>query len=339
MTQPRRSDKDTTGPGKGRTTLSLVLEHGGPLVALAAVVGLFMALEPSFRNVANWQNIGRQMAVVAILAAGETFVIVAGGIDLSVGSVVALSGVLSALAMKALGVPDPLVVPMGICVGLGTGALVGALSGVITELAGIPSFVVTLGMLGVAAGAAKIASGGVGVSGIPDAFDWLAAKSIPIGPTIAIPTAAIVTILVIVVGQIVLSRTRFGRSVYALGGNREAARLSGVPTRRISIMTFVISGGLAGLAGIMAVSRIGSAQPTAGEGYELNAIAAAVIGGTSLMGGEGSVLGSFVGALIMAVIATGLDHMMVSQFIQEVVIGGMIIVAVIVDKLRRTVAT
>lgn len=336
LSQPPASQEPT--PLSIKKALSVVLERGGPLIVLAVVVVGFMLVEPTFRKASNFENIGRQMAVVAILAVGETFVIIGGGIDLSVGAIVALSGVLAALTMKSQAVPPHLVLPAGIAVGLATGLVVGLVSGTIIEVAQIPSFVVTLGMLGVCTGVAKIVSGGQGVSGIPRGIDWLAAHRITLTRDVGIPMAAVVSLALIVVAHIVMSRTRFGRTVYALGGNREAARLSGIPVKRISVMTFVISGGVAGLAGLVALSRMGSGQPSAGQGYELNAVAAAVIGGTSLMGGEGTVLGSFVGALIMAVIATGLDHMLVSQFIQEVVIGGMIIVAVIIDKLRRTMA-
>lgn len=336
LSQPPASQEPT--PLSIKKALSVVLERGGPLIVLAVVVVGFMLVEPTFRKASNFENIGRQMAVVAILAVGETFVIIGGGIDLSVGAIVALSGVLAALTMKSQAVPPHLVLPAGIAVGLATGLVVGLVSGTIIEVAQIPSFVVTLGMLGVCTGVAKIVSGGQGVSGIPRGIDWLAAHRITLTRDVGIPMAAVVSLALIVVAHIVMSRARFGRTVYALGGNREAARLSGIPVKRISVMTFVISGGVAGLAGLVALSRMGSGQPSAGQGYELNAVAAAVIGGTSLMGGEGTVLGSFVGALIMAVIATGLDHMLVSQFIQEVVIGGMIIVAVIIDKLRRTMA-
>ena len=297
--------------------------------SLSPVVAGFMLVEPTFRKASNFENIGRQMAVVAILAVGETFVIIAGGIDLSVGAIVALSGVLAALTMRSDAMPPHLALPAGIAVGLGTGLFVGLLSGTIIEVARIPSFVVTLGMLGVCTGVAKIVSGGQGVSGLPRGIDWLAAH-VSLSPRVGIPMAVVTLALI---GLPTLSSHAL---VCCLRPVQSVKWLSGIPVKRVSVMTFVISGGLAGLAGLVALSRMGSGQPTAGQGYELNAVAAAVIGGTSLMGGEGSILGSFVGALIMAVIATGLDHMMVSQFIEEVVIGGMIIVAVIVDKLRRT---
>lgn len=311
--------------------LGVLLEYAGPVAALAVILTAFLVFVPTFRSPDNFRNISRQMAVVAILAAGQTFVIVAGGIDLSVGSMVALTGVLAALTMKAPWVPPELAVPAGLAVGLLVGALAGCLSGTLSEYAQIPSFVVTLGMMGMAAGAAKLTCGGVSIGDLPDALDWLAAKNL----WGSVPSAAVVTLAVVAIGHTVLARTRFGRVVYALGGNREAARLAGVPVRRVMIACFTICGLLAGLAGMVTLSRIGSAQPTAGQGFELWAIAATVIGGTSLMGGEGSIGRAFVGALIMAVLAAGLDHLKLSSHWQQLVIGGMIIVAVIVDRLRR----
>ncbi len=338
------TDSSTMHRGIG----SAVLEFAGPLAALALILAAFMVFVPTFRSPENFQNISRQIAVVAILAAGETLVIVTAGIDLSVGAMIALTSVLAALTMKAtMAGPNgeaarlvlfgaqlhpATVVPVGMLVGIGVGAVVGVVSGSITEYVGIPSFIVTLGMMGICSGTAKLASGGVSVGGLPDAIDWIGAKDV--GGVI--PVAALVTIAVVVLGQVMLARSAFGRALYAIGGNREAARLSGIPVKRVSVLAFTLCGALAGLAGMVAMSRVGSAQPTGGEGYELYAVAASVIGGTSLMGGEGSISGALIGALIMGVVRTGLDHIGLSDFLQTVVIGAMIIIAVIVDKVRRS---
>ncbi len=330
-----------TAPGRDRQRWSrFVIEYAGPLAALLLIVAGFLIWVPSFRSVENFQNIGRQIAVVAILAVGETLVIVTAGIDLSVGSLIALTSVLGALTMRgvvgggASGVEviPGTAVPLGIVVGLASGALVGAISGAIIEYLSIPAFIVTLGMLGICAGSAKLAAGGISVGDLPPAINWLGANDI--GGVF--PMATAITLVVVAAGQLLLAKTAFGRALYAIGGNREAARLSGIPVRRVSMACFALCGLLAGLAGIVSMARTGSAQPTAGEGYELHAVAASVIGGTSLMGGEGSITGAFIGALIMGVLSTGLDHLGLSNFWQQVVIGGMIVIAVLVDRARRS---
>lgn len=339
MSAPATSPSPESAPRRSRLA-QLLLEYAGPLVALVMIVGALLIWVPSFRSTENFQNIGRQIAVVAILAVGETLVIVTAGIDLSVGSLVALTGVLSALSMRGMlggGASEAEVipgwtVPLGFLVGLASGALVGALSGVIIERLTIPAFIVTLGMLGICAGSAKLASHGQTVGDLPDAIKDLGAADIAGG----IPIIALIMLGVVAGGQFLLTRTAFGRALYAIGGNREAARLSGIPVRRVSIACFALCGMLSGLAGMVSMARTGSAQPTAGEGYELQAVAAAVIGGTSLMGGEGSVVGALIGALIMGVLSTGLDHIGLSSFIQQVAIGGMIVIAVLVDRARRS---
>lgn len=340
MNVQRTSTPEATRSASGRQWSRFVIEYAGPLAALVLIVAGFLLWVPSFRSPENFQNIGRQIAVVAILAVGETLVIVAAGIDLSVGSLIALTSVLSALAMRGIvhgGASDAAfipgwTVPAGVLVGLGSGALVGALSGAIIEYLSIPAFIVTLGMLGICAGSAKLAAKGVSVGDLPPAINWLGANDL--GGVL--PIATVITLVVVVIGQFALARTSFGRALYAIGGNREAARLSGIPVRRVSLVCFALCGMLAGLAGIVSMARTGSAQPTAGEGYELHAVAASVIGGTSLMGGEGSVTGAFIGALIMGVLSTGLDHLGLSNFWQQVVIGGMIVIAVLVDRARRS---
>jgi len=328
---PEAPSPEPRAPRERRVTIALALEQSGPILALAVLIVLVLAFVPAARTWENWRNISRQTAVVAILAAGETVVIVSGGIDLSVGSLIAFTGVLSGLAMRISGVPPALAFPLGILVALMSGAVAGLVSGLVTELARIPSFVVTLGMMGIASGTAKLACNGMSVSGLPPEVSGLGQAHV----LVVVPVAGLLAIGVTIVGQIVLGRTRFGRTVYALGGNREAARLSGIPVKKVGVACFVLCGMLAGLAGIVSMARMGSAQSTAGEGLELQAVAAAVIGGTSLMGGEGSIAGSFIGALIMGIIATTLDLVGVSQFAQPVVIGSLIIVAVIADRVRR----
>lgn len=329
-----------TVPGRLRSVLGRLSSDAGPFVGLFVLcVALFIAT-PDFLTGPNLVNVGIQASTIAVMAFGMTFVIVAGGIDLSVGSVAALSAMTSAWFYTSVGIPGWL----ALIAGLATGALLGAVSGTAVAWFRLPAFIATLAMLSVARGLTLVISDGRPIAVAPEVA-WLGGDiEIPgtggaMIPGIGIPAVVPVPILVLVVAGLVaafvLNRTVIGRSMYAVGGNEEAARLSGIPVKRVLITVFALSGLFAALAGMLLAGRLETAQPQAAVGYELDAIAAVVIGGASLSGGVGKVSGTLVGALILAVIRNGLNLLNVSSFWQQVVIGLVIAIAVGVDVLRR----
>lgn len=289
-------------------------------LSFLVILGIFLSTQtPNFLTWENLRTVAIQTVSVAILAIGETAVIISGGIDLSVGAVLALSGVTAVYAME-----HGASASVGVLVGLLTGVVCGAFNGLVTTRLRMPAFVVTLGMLGMASGAALLISGGVSLTGIAPGFERLG-KDWSLG-----------VLLVVAVGfHLLLSYTRLGRYCYAIGGNPEAARLSGVSLVRYQTVYFVLCGLCAGLAGVLQASRATVAQPTAGKGWELDAIAAAVIGGTSLMGGQGSIIGTLLGAFLMAIIRNGCNLLNVEVEWQQVFIGAMVIVAVFYDRWQR----
>jgi len=297
----------------------------GTLIGLVVLGAILWILSPYFLTVSNLLNIAEQTSINAIVAVGMTFVILSGGIDLSVGSIVALSGVVLGAALQS-GQPLPaaliLAAAVGLACGLGNGALV--------SWGGLPPFIVTLGTMSIARGAALLFTEGRPVSGFDAGFRMLAT-----GRVAFIPAPVIATILVYAIAHFVLTRTTFGRYVYAIGGNEEATRLSGVAIRFHKTMIYGVSGLMSAIAAIILTARLNSAQPIAGMMYELDAIAATVIGGTSLMGGEGSLGGTLVGALIMGVLRNGLNLLGVSSFLQQIVIGAVIVVAVLLDTILK----
>ena len=296
------------------------------LIGLALLVLVLSLLSPHFLTTENLLNITRQVAVNAILATGMTFVIISAGIDLSVGSVLALSGCVMAIALNA-GVG---IFP-GILLAVGVGSLCGLANGFMTGFLRVPPFIATLGMMSIARGLALVVTGGYPIFELPEGFSYLGTGYL----WDVLPVSLLFTILVLVAAHFVLTRMKLGRYVYVIGGNEEAAVLSGVNVRTTKLLIYTICGFLAGLASVMFVSRLNSAQPTAGIAYELDAIAATVIGGTSLFGGVGSIGGTVIGALIMGVLRNGLNLLNVSSFWQQVVIGVVIITAVYVDQLRH----
>ena len=294
------------------------------LGTLSGLVGLGLvlwALTPHFLTVSNLLNIAEQATIIAIVAVGMTFVIITGGIDLSVGSVLAFAGVVMGSVLHA-DVP----LPLALGAALGTGLFCGLLNGLLITVGRLPPFIATLGMMSVARGTALMFTEGRPVSGFSGAFRALAT-----GEVLRVPAPVVVMVAVYLVAHFVLTRTKLGRYTYAIGGNEEAALLSGVNVRAYKASVYGLSGMLSGLAAVLLTARLNSAQPIAGMMYELDAIAATVIGGTSLLGGEGTVLGTLIGALIMAVLRNGLNLLGVSSFIQQVVIGSVIIVAVLID--------
>ena len=301
-----------------------VLHHGrqfGTLFGLLLLSGILWALTPYFLTVSNLLNVAEQTAIVAIIAVGMTFVIITAGIDLSVGSVLAFSGIVMASALQA---GAPLV--LGLAAGLGAGLVCGLLNGLLITGGRLPPFIATLGMMSVARGAALMFTEGRPVSGFSESF-----RSIATGEVLGVPFPVIVMLAVYVAAHVVLTRTRLGRYAYAIGGNEEATLLSGVNVKIYKSAVYGLCGMLSGLAAIILTARLNSAQPIAGIMYELDAIAATVIGGTSLMGGEGNVFGTLIGALIMGVLRNGLNLLGISSFAQQIVIGSVIIVAVLFD--------
>jgi ribose transport system permease protein len=293
----------------------------GTFAVFVVLCAVLSCLTPHFFTVANLLNVAQQTVINAIIAVGMTFVIISGGIDLSVGSILAFAGVVMAHALR-LGWPLPLAILAGVAVGAGCGLV----NGLLIAYGRLPPFIATLGMMSVARGGALLATDGRPVSGFGEGFRWLAT-----GQVAAVPVPVLVMLLVYAAAHFALQRTKFGRYTYAIGGNEEASLLSGVPVRLYKIGIYVVGGALAALSAVILTARLNSAQPIAGLNYELDAIAAAVIGGTSLMGGQGSVVGTLVGALIMGVLRNGLNLLGVSSFIQQVVIGGVIIAAVLLD--------
>jgi ribose transport system permease protein len=312
------------GLQRQRSNKGVFAQYARQFGTFAGLVGLCVVLwilTPHFLTVSNLLNVAQQTSINAIIAVGLTFVIISGGIDLSVGSIVAFSGVVMA-SLMAREVPWA----FAVIAGLGTGLGCGLLNGVLITLGRLPPFIATLGMMSVARGGALLYTDGRPISGFSEGFRWLAT-----GEVLFIPLPVIVMGLVYVVAHFILRRTPFGRYVFAIGGNEEAALLSGVKVRFHKTMVYGLGGLLSALAAAVLTARLNSAQPIAGINYELDAIAATVIGGTSLLGGQGSVIGTLIGALIMGVLRNGLNLLGVSSFVQQLVIGAVIILAVLMD--------
>jgi len=295
------------------------------LAALVVLIVAIGAAEGNFLSGSNLYLVSRQISFVAIVALGELFVILHGGIDLSVGSIMALAGMVAGYLMK-LGVSPPAAVVLAIVAGLAMGAINGAL----VAYARIAPFIATLGMLSFASGVVLGLSKGWPITEIPASFAPLAQ-----GSFLALPIPVWIMLVLAVIAHVVLTATAFGRRTYAIGSSEQAAFMSGVEVRRIKLALYMISAGCASLAGIVLVARFSSAQADTGKGWELDAIAATVIGGTSLSGGTGSVLGMLIGACIMGVIKNGLVIMKVSSYWQPAIIGVVIVLAVILDRAKR----
>ena len=297
----------------------------GTLIGLVALCLVLWITTPYFLTVSNLLNVVEQTSINAIVAVGMTFVILSAGIDLSVGSIVALAGVVLGTLLRA-GHPAAVAVALA----LATGVACGLVNGALISWGGLPPFIVTLGTMSIARGAALLVTEGRPVSGFAASFRVLATGRVGF-----VPSPVIAMLVAYAAAQFVLTRTTFGRYVYAIGGNEEATRLSGVAVRFHKTMIYGVSGLASGVAAVILTARLDSAQPIAGMMYELDAIAATVIGGTSLMGGEGTLGGTLVGALIMGVLRNGLNLLSVSSFLQQIVIGGVIVAAVLFDTLLK----
>ncbi|HTR78637.1 MAG TPA: ABC transporter permease [Gemmatimonadaceae bacterium] len=308
------------------------LPRAGEYALVAATVleaAVFSAMAPGFFSVANALNIALSIAVTGILAVGMTAVILTGGIDLSVGSVVALAGVSGAMAsVSAVGGLAPATVALiaALLVGLATGAVNGTLIAYLK----VPAFVATLAMLTIARGLAFIVSSGRSIGNLPPTVGLLG-RSILLG----VPTPVFVMAAVMLLGGFVLTRTVFGRHIYAIGGNFEAAWLAGIDTQRVIWLVYVLNGALVGIGGLTLASRLGAGVPNAGLQYELDVIAAVVIGGTSLTGGRGTVTGTLWGTVFIGVLTNGLNLANVDPYVQKIALGVVIVVAVIGDQLNR----
>ena len=298
----------------------------GLLIVFGIICLLISLITPQFLTVSNLTIIVTQVSINALLAFGVTFVIITGGIDLSLGSIVAVTGVTSAM----LAHPDSNPVLIPIVMGLLAGLLMGVFNGFIITKSKIAPFIVTLGTMTIGRGLALILSDGRPVSNLSDSFNYLGS-----GTIFGIPILILIFILVFALCSIILSKTILGRYIYAIGGNEQAARASGINIDRVKLSVYSISGLLAGLAGILLASRITTGQPNAGAGFELDAIAAVVIGGTSTAGGRGTMTGTLIGVLLIGVINNGLDLLNVTSYYQQVVMGIIIIGAVIIDSLNQ----
>lgn len=316
---------------EARAPWSVWLNRLGPLIGLLLVYALFAVIGPEgFAGPRNMETIARQTAVVGTAALGMTMVIISAGIDLSVGSIIALSTVVIALGLSA-GLPPVLAAVAGILAGMLCGAVNGL---IITRLRVVP-FIVTLGTLLAVRGVAKCLANEQKVNAPMTWLNDLLATLPPDRRWMIVPAGVWIMLLLAVVVGVALRYTRFGRYIFAIGSSEQTARLSGLDVQRIKLLVYTISAGFAGLAGLMQFSRLTVGDPTAATGLELDVIAAVVIGGGSLSGGEGSIFGALVGALIMIVIRSGCSQMGLPNWVQEIVTGAIIVVAVALDRLRH----
>jgi ribose transport system permease protein len=282
-------------------------------------------LSPNFFSVNNLLTVATQTAIIAIISIGQTYVMITTGIDLSIGSNIALSGMIAGMAMAA-GLP----VWFAIVLALLSGCVVGLLNGIMISWGKIPPFIATLGTMTAIRGVSLTLTQGIPISGLPKAFTVMGTGSIA-----GLPIPVILMIILTVIFGFVLAKSKLGRHIYATGSNLDAARLSGINTKTVLVKVYIISGFLAAFAGLIMAARIISAQPAAGDGYELDAVASSVIGGTSTLGGEGMIGGTFIGAFIIGILRNGLNLIGVSPFIQKIIIGVVIVGSVFVDRIKR----
>jgi len=311
-------------PGKTSGVRTWLGQYG-LVLALAAIVVVLSINQPVFLTLPNLINVVRQISINGILAVGVTYVLLTGGVDLSLGSVVALAGVVA--ACFAHPGQYPTIVPISL--GIMTGALCGAVNGLFVTKGRVAPFIVTLGMMTIARGLALRVAEGKPISNLSKEFLWLG------GDVAGIPVPVVVFFVIAIVSCVFLKNIRLGRYIYAVGGNENAARASGINVHGVKLFAYTICGAMAGLAGVVLASRVTTGQPNAGVGYELDAIAAVVIGGTSLSGGVGGIGGTMLGALLMGVINNGLDLLNVSSYYQQIVKGIIIVGAVWLDQRQK----
>jgi ribose transport system permease protein len=321
----------------GRANAGRILRRFGTLIGFLLVVGVFWSQRPeTFMTVRNWLNITQQVSILGVVAFTMTVVMSLGDFDLSVGAMASLAGIVAALLFR-----DGQAVWVGVAAALSVGLLGGLVNGLLVSYVGISPFVATLGMLTLFSGVAFYISSGTTIFGraIPSAFSDFARGGIPLGEiggqSVTIPNLTLLTLLVLALIWVLMEQTTFGRRLYAIGGNREAARLAGVRVRRLRLVAFMITGIGAATAGLMLVSRLASANPTQGDGLMLNAIAAVFLGMTMSEEGEPHVLGTLVGVLILGVLANGLTQMQVDSYIQQILTGAIIVLAVTLSSITR----
>jgi len=305
-----------------RSGLISTLQRASGLLLLVIVAVTFSLLTDKFFTVSNLKNIVLQTSMVGVVTIGMALTMLMAGIDLSVGSIAALAGALVAGFMSRNGLP----MPTALLLSLGVGILLGAINGMLSVYGKLPPFVATLAMLGVARGMTLVYTEGKPIAGLPENFTFLGTGNL--GP---ISMSAVIWLVVLAIVFLILRYTKFGLYIYAIGGNEETARLAGIPSNRIKIIVYSISGGLASLTGILLTARLWSAQPQMGTGLELDAIAAAVLGGVSLFGGVGNVVGACIGALIIGMLGNGLNLLRVPSYYQQITKGIVFILAVVFD--------
>ncbi|SDO48320.1 ribose transport system permease protein [Paenibacillus sp. yr247] len=302
-----------------------ILRKYSVFVALVLFCTVISLMTPNFLTISNLLNVAQQISENFILALAALLVIITGGIDLSAGSVVGLAGIVTALYLLHGGN-----IFIAILVGIATGAVCGAVNGLLVAKTRLSPFIATLGMMGIAKGLALVITSGNSIAISNTSYQFIGS-----GNVLGIPTPVSIIMVLFIIVHFILKKTWMGRYLYAIGGGEETSRLSGIRVDRVQWVVYTAAGALAGLTAILLTSKLFTALPTAAEGYELNAIAAAVIGGASLMGGVGGVWGTLYGALLIGIISNGLNLMDVSSFWKQVVIGAIIIIAVLIDRFRN----
>lgn len=301
-------------------------ENLGILIGFVVLCICLSFISPVFLTQKNIMNVLRQISTNLYLACAMTMVIIIGGIDLSVGSIIGLSGVVSVGLIAINHFPVYCAVAIGILVGV----LVGAFNGFVISKTTIPAFIVTLATMNIARGAAYVYTGGQPIRVMSDSFNFIGS-----GYVSSLPVPVIYLIIILIISSIIMNNTKLGRYIYAVGGNREAARFSGIKTKMVTFFPYIFSGLMAGIAGVVLASRMFSGQPTSGTGAEMDAIAAVVLGGTSMSGGSGKIGGTVIGALVIGVLSNGLNLMNVNSFWQLIVKGIVILIAVYVDCIKK----
>jgi ribose transport system permease protein len=333
MTSPTvtpQEEQRQTAPAAVRRTLRDRLQQFLAFASLIVIFAFFSIVSPNFLNYGNVTNILFSTVVIGTLALGTTFVIITGGIDLSIGTGMALCAVISGVLIVNAGVP----LPLGVLGAILFGGLIGLVNGLNVAVLGLPPFIATLAMMLVAQGLALVISGSTPIY-FNDTPAYIDISTGSIIPGTDFPNAVLILAVVAVLAGVLLNKTVLGRYTYSIGSNEEATALSGIDVRRWKILIYTLAGLFTGLAGVMISARLGSAQPATGMGYELQAIAAVVIGGTSLSGGKGSIVGTVIGALIISVLNNGLQIMSIPQEWQNVILGCVILLAVYADMARK----
>lgn len=300
--------------------------HSFTVIALLVLFVIMAIINPDFLKIGNLSNITRQVSINAIIAVGMTFVIIEGGTDLSVGSVMALSSTL----MAGMMINNNLSPIVAVLIGVIVGAVCGLVTGTFVAYFGVPGIIASLGMMEIARGIALIYTGGYPLAGLTDQFSQLGNGDIGF-----LPIPLVITFVVYLIAYMILNQTAAGRYIYALGGNEEAVRLSGINIKKYKALPYIVSGITASIAGAILISRMKSGQPSAGVGFELDAIAAVVLGGTAISGGRGHIFGTIVGALTLAILSNGLNFMGATPYTQRVIKGAIIIIAVVISSKKK----